>query len=256
MNKINFCIVLYDKTIQQSATVESISKYTLKYNVDARVIVFNNGPKLVSCEEFDSLTLNQVLINGSLSKIYNKFIDEYPAERYVFLDDDTELAEEYIDELVKSDYSILLPKISCLGEIHYPVLDRNGIQSVTSGLALSDLCIKEIKEIRKTVFDERFDLYGIDTAFFYLVNKHELSYRVSDHIIEHELSHISSDSNNFRDIEVLLANSAAFIPYFSFKLLLTVGYGNLKMLFKLNIRVVASSLASLLLSRTIRLWKL
>lgn len=257
-NKVRFCIVLYDKNIHDSVTVESISKYILKHNFDASIVVFNNGPRLVSFEELEWLTLNQVLINGSLSKIYNKFIDEYPAERYVFLDDDTKLTDEYIDELVKSDFNILLPKISCLGKIHYPVLGRNGIQSVTSGLALSDSCIKEIKKIkgnRGNVFDERFDLYGIDTAFFYFLNKHKLAYKVSDNIIEHELSHISTGSSDFRDVEVLLANSAALFPYFNIKLFFAVCYGNLKMLLKFKFFVVTSSFVSLLLRRTIRLWK-
>lgn len=258
MNKINFCIILYDKSVNESKSFNSIKNFLIKNKISSTVVVFNNGPKATFYEFYDWLVVNQVLINGSLSKIYNKFINEYPAGRYVFLDDDTELTDEYIDELVESDFNILLPKISCLGKIHYPVLGRNGIQSVTSGLALSDSCIKEIKKIkgnRGNVFDERFDLYGIDTAFFYFLNKHKLAYKVSDNVIEHELSHISTGSSDFRDVEVLLANSAALIPYFSFKLFLTVLSGNLKMLFKLKFSVMASSLVSLLLRRMIRLWK-
>lgn len=258
MNEINFCIILYGKSVNESNSFNSIKDFLIKNKISSTVVVFNNGPKATFYEIYDWLVVNQVLINGSLSKIYNKFVDEYPAERYIFLDDDTELTDEYIGELVESDFNILLPKISCLGKIHYPVLGRNGIQSVTSGLALSDSCIKEIKKIkgnRGNVFDERFDLYGIDTAFFYFLNKHKLAYKVSDNIIEHELSHISTGSSDFRDVEVLLANSAALFPYFSIKLFFAVCYGNLKMLLKFKFFVVTSSFVSLLLRRTIRLWK-
>lgn len=253
--KINFCIILYNKELSKSMSILSLINYYKKYGQLGDIVVFNNGPHLVEKTDTEYITLNQVLVNASLSKIYNKFINEYPADSYVFLDDDTILSEKYINELQLNKEDIFFPKILCQGIEEYPVIKKNKIQSVTSGLALSlEICIL-LKKEGNTVFDERFDLYGIDTAFCNKVNQKKLNYHISENAIEHDLSHISSGDNDFRDVEVLLANSVSLFPYFSFRLLLTVGYGQLKMIKKLKLSALLSSFFSIILQRTIRLWR-
>jgi hypothetical protein len=88
-----------------------------------------------------------------------------------------------------------------------------------------------------------------------LINKIKLNYQISNSVIDHNLSHISSGNNDFREVEVLLSNSASLFPYFSFRLLLSVGYGNLKMIKNLKFNVLLSSLFSIILKRTIRTWR-
>ncbi len=255
MKKINFCIILYNKKISESDTIESLDNYFINNKILGDIVVFNNGPKKVEVLSRDYLICNQVLINASLSKIYNKFIDEYPADFYVFLDDDTFLTDEFLNELENINSDIFLPQISCNGEVHYPIIKSQSIQTITSGLTLSSKIIKDLKRHNNKVFDERFDLYGIDTAFCNMINKMKFNYEISISIIEHDLSHISSGNNDFREVEVLLSNSASLFPYFSFRLLLSVGYGNLKMIKKLKFNVLISSLFSIILKRTIRTWR-
>ncbi|MCT7466317.1 hypothetical protein N5T78_06985 [Aliarcobacter cryaerophilus] len=255
MKKINFCIVLYNKKIFESNTITSLDNYFRNNKVLGDIVVFNNGPEEVELYDADYFICNQVLVNASLSKIYNKFIDEYLSDYYVFLDDDTFLTDTFLNELKNIDSDIFLPQISCEGEIHYPVIKNQSMQTITSGLTLSSKIIQDLKSYHQKVFDERFDLYGIDTAFCNLINKMKLNYEISNSIIEHDLSHISSGNNDFREIEVLLSNSASLFPYFSFRLLLSVGYGNLKMIKKLKFNVLLSSFFSIILQRTIRTWR-
>jgi hypothetical protein len=255
MKKINFCIILYNKKISESKTIVSLVNYFKKETMLGNIIVFNNGPTIVEHEYSEYIILNQVLVNTSLSKIYNKFISEYSADYYVFLDDDTTLDDEYLNELRLNSEDIIFPKISCNGKEHYPLVNNNKIQSITSGLVLSKNFCEELITKNQTVFDERFDLYGIDTAFCYMINNKRMHYSISNTTIEHDLSHISLGNNDFREIEVLLANSASIIPYFSFRLLLTVGYGQIKMIKKLKFKVLISSFFSIILKRTIRIWR-
>ena len=143
MNTINFCVVLYDKRIEDSDTVNELKLYFKKKNIDGNVVVFNNGPSEVDTPSEAYITVHQVLVNASLAKIYNKFIELYESDSYVFLDDDTKLNEEYIDEVIATDFNILFPRISCNNKIHYPVLANKKIQTITSGLALSNKFVND-----------------------------------------------------------------------------------------------------------------
>lgn len=256
MNKISFCIILYNKKMSESSSILTLINYFINIEILGDIIVFNNGPNIIENEYPNHITLHQILINASLSKIYNKFINKYDANYYVFLDDDSSLSHNYLNELKKNKEDIFIPKIYCDGIIHFPVYDKkNDIQSITSGLTLSKKICNELILKHNSVFDERLDLYGIDTAFYYMVNEKKLNYTVSENYIQHDLSHITSGDNSFREVEILLANSASLIPYFRFRLLLRVGYGILKMFKKFKFRVVFSVFFSMLLKRTIRTWK-
>jgi len=256
MKKINFCIILYNKKISDSKSINSLIKYYRNSNDLCNIVVFNNGPNLVNEEYSEFIILNQILVNASLSKIYNKFIEEYISEYYVLLDDDTVLNKEYLDELQLNTQDIFIPRIHSANIEYYPVINNKNIQTITSGLCLSsNFCQERIRK-NSSVFDERFDLYGIDTAFCYIVNKLNLKYTISRNSIEHDLSHISSGDNSFREVEVLLSNSASLISYFNFRLLALVLYGQLKMIKKLKFKVLLSSIVSFALKRTIRIWKL
>ena len=256
MKKISFCIVLFNKSYSQSLTINFLTEQLKNKLFLGDVVIFNNGPNMIKYEGKTPFTVHQVLVNASLSKIYNKFISEYNSDYYVFLDDDTSLSEDYLNELYNTSFEILVPQIFCQGKKHYPVVTTNNkIQTITSGLAISSTCCNALTKKYGTVFDERFDLYGIDTALCYRINSDKLPFSISDKIIIHDLSHISSQDNSFREVEVLLANSAALIKYFNIRLLLQTLKGISIALIRMKVAVVFSSFISFSLKRVIRTWK-
>ncbi|WP_139685737.1 glycosyltransferase family 2 protein [Vibrio tasmaniensis] len=250
MLDISFCIILYNKDLSQSATISSLQSILPTLPYSSRIVVFNNGPNIQIDPNQDGLDLHNVLVNASLAKLYNKFVDAYDSKFYVFLDDDTILNSDYIQEFFKANSEIFFPKIYCNGELHYPCFDSRGVQTITSGLVLNKLFIHNIEN--EKVFDERFLLYGIDTAFCYQINREGVGYEVSESILEHDLSHISGGGSDFRNSEVLYANCASLISYFSFKLALQIAIGIGKQLMKGNLRVLKNSVIFLLLRRVVR----
>lgn len=250
---ICFCVVLYNRKISYSETINSLSKNLSALGLNYEVIVFNNGPDEVGYEELPSFfRVHQVLINGSLSKLYNKTISLYQANKYVFLDDDTHVTLDYLKEISSLDFKVLFPKIFCDGVLHYPVFLNNGVQSITSGLAISHSAIQEISAVNGFVFDEAFDLYGIDTAFCYFINKHAYPYLVAESSLNHELSHISGGSGEFRRGEVLLANSAALVNYFRVHLLMQVLSSLLWAISKGKFKLLFNSVFSFLSRKVVR----
>lgn len=224
MYDLCFCVVLYNKKILESETIASLLENLPKLIKKCSIVVFNNGPEIVEADNLpDFITIHQVLINGSLSKIYNKFIESYSAGKYVLFDDDTDVNMDYLFELVSEEFKVFFPKIRCENTEYYPVVNQNGVQTITSGLALTPTAIKEIRDLNGFLFDESFDLYGVDTAFCYFINKYTFPYVISKSCLEHQLSHVSGKSGLFRRKEVLLANSAALIKYFNVRLLLQTG---------------------------------
>jgi len=216
-----FCVVLYKKQPVESETISSLIDNLPNLNASSIVVIFNNGPEISkNCNLPDFIIVHQVLINGSLSKIYNKTLDLYQANKYIFFDDDTCVNSYYLAELNTRSFKVFFPEVFCQNIKYYPVISKTGVQTITSGLAISNDAVIEIKDINGFVFDESFDLYGIDTAFCYFINKSSFEYTVSKSALEHQLSHISGTSGEFRRKEVLLSNSAALIKYFNARLLL------------------------------------
>jgi hypothetical protein len=120
--------------------------------------------------------------NMPLSIAYNSFISENSdADKYAFLDDDTELNQEYIDRLVDgfSDYDVELPKIIASEDrgVHYPVefdvpvlelrrVDPRGAISIGSGLILTKGFVQKFSAKNKTLFNNNYALYGVDFSLF------------------------------------------------------------------------------------------
>ncbi|MFM5019587.1 hypothetical protein ACEUDO_01240 [Aeromonas rivipollensis] len=253
MYNLCFCVVLYNKKISQSETLISLRKYATSLDKKIKIVVFNNGPQIQIAEDFpDFISVHQVLINGSLSKIYNKFIDLYQANKYVFLDDDTNITKDYLSDILNVDFKVFMPKIKCQGIEHYPVVTSSGVQTITSGLAISHVAIQEIKGINGFVFDESFDLYGIDTAFCYFINKKKYQYTISNVHLEHQLSHMNGSSGEFRRKEVLLANSAALIKYFNVRLFFQMGSSLLWAVKSVQIKLLYKVFLSFISCKVIR----
>lgn len=135
MKKIIACIVLFNKKLEESKSFNTLQK-TAKGLVD-EIIIYNNGPKPISINK-ESVVVNNILINASLSKIYNHFIMNNEAEIFLILDDDSSLNFEFLNELKKSNNIISSPKITCNGKKVYPIFTKHETQTISSGMAISN----------------------------------------------------------------------------------------------------------------------
>lgn len=108
-------VVVYNKKCENSLTLNAIKKYNRKINV----IVFDNSEKNFNNEDYCNknnykyYTMNK---NMGLSKAYNyvlKNIDKNPNDYLIVLDDDTDLNDQYFEEVFEqislNKYDILLP---------------------------------------------------------------------------------------------------------------------------------------------------
>lgn len=191
LNSISMLVILYDKTLEESQTLISLSVFSKKIN---NLVIVNNGPNKIDpstnfFENLESKHNNVELINyienKPLSWIYNEFIENYKDDYMVFLDDDTPLDEVFENKIFStSDVDVELPKIFALSDNqqYYPIVNNsvycnegiidnnNIIYSIGSGLIFSKKTIEIFKSKNIKPFDERFALYGVDTSFFRRLN--------------------------------------------------------------------------------------
>lgn len=211
-----FIIVLYNKKCSESITLKNLVMCSL--NVDSICIVWNNGPQSikVDAKEFFSKTnidynLIETVENISLAKIYNRVMIQYEAKRYIILDDDSKISSHYftaLDSIAVNDVG--MPVIYSNGVIVNPrinnieykpnqkIKDDDVITTIGSGLVIGENVALSLREKFSDVFDERFNLYGVDTSFCYRL-KHV--YNANIKIIsgfEHNLSRLNSCSDTLK----------------------------------------------------------
>lgn len=98
-----FLVLLYGKEISASETLNSIRKQKVPVGNNL-LVIWNNGPELLQerhVSDFELLgfdvVIRETITNESLSKIYNQFITNYASDKYIILDDDSQLNQNYID---------------------------------------------------------------------------------------------------------------------------------------------------------------
>lgn len=197
VDRINILVVLYGKALTESHTLLSLLKFDCSL---FNLTIINNGPKPLTEEgafyerlksNFNQFELMNRVENMPLSIAYNSFIDAHPdADKYVFLDDDTELTESFISRLTDCDssYDVETPKIisSDMSSedivIHYPVennipvsekrnVDPGSVLSIGSGLILSRQFVLKFQAANVSVFDNHYALYGVDYSLFRKMRK-------------------------------------------------------------------------------------
>lgn len=216
-------VLLYNKEISASKTLNSLLKCSAQYN-HAALVIWNNGPhRLVfdDVAEFErigySVFLEETLNNESLSVIYNDFILRYKSEKYIILDDDSTLNKSYILSSSKIKQSeVGMPVISSMGKITNPRVNRKlydeklvlnescKILTIGSGLVIGKNIASNLFEIYGDVFDKRFYFYGVDSTFCFRLFESDLIKYVS--IIpgfEHRLSRMESESSEIVDFRRL-----------------------------------------------------
>ena len=97
-------IIVYNKELNSSLTLKSLLRYTNSNLLN--LFIINNGPNEFCLEDSFYQTI---------SKSYNDIIKKNTGfSRYLILDDDTSVSEEYLDYVVLSaleKYDVCVPRI-------------------------------------------------------------------------------------------------------------------------------------------------
>lgn len=186
MYKLSILVLLYNKEVVESETLNSLSRVLKKNDKDINLVIWNNGPNHINNIDTEEVfgdvkvTINETIYNESLSVIYNRFISEYPSIKYIILDHDTYLNGEYLESAINSEKDISLPIISSNNRVVYPKVEDamcskksvgscyfGRVTTIASGLVVSNNIAEILKDKFGNVFDERFFFYGVDSSFFY-----------------------------------------------------------------------------------------
>lgn len=219
--KCIYLILLYNKETLDSQTVQSLL-YPRNDTKSASLIIWNNGPSEITLDideatkdKWQHIELIQTLDNKPLSYIYNEVIERYHADRYVFLDDDSQLTAEYLAAVASNQAGVAVPTIYSHGEHRSPTVSgkfnpgpyqiTDKVIAIGSGIGVRHDIAQQLKAHYGDVFDSRFAFYGVDTTFFLRLHALGLSNQVE--IIagfEHSLSRLENESqtmSQFRQVE-------------------------------------------------------
>lgn len=211
--KLNIVIVLYNKAICQSKTVNSLlDNIDSFFNTEITVCIWNNGPSsirdevaaFIDSQTFKNFVVCENLSNSPLSFVYNSMLNEECAN--IYFDDDTFVTQEYVlsvNDFMKGDREVFLPSIVSLNQRRYPKVNKvagdfNGelselsVVSILSGLLIKEDTIRRLKCKFGDVFDHRFNIYGVDTTLFYRLKSINFDRYYVGGILEHDLSGVSA----------------------------------------------------------------
>jgi hypothetical protein len=152
--------------------------------------------------------IQETINNESLAKIYNKFIKLVKSHKYVILDDDSHLNENYLElALDATECELCVPIITNKNKIEGPKC--NGIivsqikkfdvddklMAIGSGMVIGNKVVSDIAAIYGSTFDERFYLYGVDYTFCHRVNQiSSIDIRIIQGF-EHSLSRLTDEAS-------------------------------------------------------------
>ncbi|MBJ7223402.1 MULTISPECIES: glycosyltransferase family 2 protein [unclassified Brenneria] len=194
---ITSIVIIYNSKIQDSETLQSIIECHIE-NINLEICIWNNGPQLLNendianflsicLEKNIKVNIYQDTRNISLSKIYNFFIKNTSYDFITILDQDSVLPPNYYHNISHhGSMDIIVPKV---------IADKNGmsaqtdphiygdsnimiddgpvnvkIDSIMSGLTLSQNAIGKIVAFRGYVFEEKLAFYGIDSDLFRIIS--------------------------------------------------------------------------------------
>lgn len=205
---LSILIVLYNCNMTSSKTINSLLHSNLLHE-NINVIIYNNGPVLIDSDlssTYKNIQVIQDISNRALSAIYNEFIEENPSKYYAIYDHDSIITNSYLVEIINiienKKYELYVPYIKCSGVLTGPSVNgkvvssrsnKNRLIGITSGVVFSDSIVCLLKNKFKSVFDEHFYLYGVDTSFFLRlrsVNKTSSAFILSE--IHHSLSRLEN----------------------------------------------------------------
>ena len=176
-------VLVYGKRVEDSYSYQALICYAREHS-DSAVVFWNNGPeKLNYIPVLENIFFNETLENKSLSCVYNCFIERWYADSYLLLDDDSIVDNSFLESFSSLSNDLAVPVIWDEGIAYYPlvngvVIDHSqeylindvSLMSIGSGLIVKRKIIDKLRLKFETVFDERFNIYGVDTSFFYRLN--------------------------------------------------------------------------------------
>jgi GT2 family glycosyltransferase len=195
--KLIVLVVLYKKTISASPTISHLLLQN-KILFDLELVVWDNSPEPCPEQEvaelsaaFDQFQYISTPENVWLSKLYNQVLRSNTYDYALLLDQDSEFPDYYFDKLNAAvlgfpQISLFLPivinnrKVVSPGSFVYfkgkhwkkiqtgPIPSKN-VLAITSGMVIS----VKVFLAHQMKFDERLNLYGIDTSFMLRFSKFE-----------------------------------------------------------------------------------
>ncbi|PRD16798.1 glycosyltransferase family 2 protein [Pantoea coffeiphila] len=226
--KIAIVVVLYNKEINESATIRTLVEKGLN---NVYLTIHNNGPKNIAAptEFLELLSLRCIVVNVEncienkpLSNLYNDFIESHADfDKFILLDDDSEITQSFMDSIEKDDYDLEIPKIVSRvdNQVYYPIsnghvitddcfLDVQGTSSIGSGLLFTKRLVNVFSKHNLKLFDENYALYGVDVSLFRrmwnLNRKGEVFKLKTSSSILHSLSRAEGQESAFRSNERLI----------------------------------------------------
>ncbi len=219
MSSINILVLLYNKEITDSQTIKS-----LIFNKDRLggccLTIWNNGPNKLKDLSLSDMIIDKCEIkivetieNLSLSQIYNTFIQDNNAEKYIVLDDDSSITREYLDDALKcNDVELAVPLIKYKNKNVGPFIDGtvasyqmlcsedSTVIAIGSGMVITKNAAMIVKSAYGDIFDENFRFYGVDVTFCYRVNslKNKINVKVISGF-EHSLSKMQNESKQMKE---------------------------------------------------------
>lgn len=211
--KLNIVVVLYNKALSQSKTINSLLENIDSFvDMDVSVSIWNNGPNsieqevssFIDSQTFKNFVICENLSNSPLSLVYNSMLVEECSN--IYFDDDTFVTKEYVlsvNDFMKSDREVFLPKIQSMGQRRYPKvnkvagdfdgeLNELSVVSILSGLLIKADTSYRLKSKFGNVFDQRFNIYGVDTTLFYRLKSLNFDRYYVGGTLEHDLSGVSA----------------------------------------------------------------
>lgn len=234
-------VVVYNKKLEDSITLNTLINYDFQ---DTRLVIHNNGPENVTLDgdikkeiisRFREVQLVNCLSNCPLSVLYNNFInDNYHSKKFIILDDDSTITDEFVNAILLNEVDLELPRIVSRsdGVIYYPIenkkvvtnncdLDPRTSFSIGSGLVINHSLVSKFKKNNINLFDENFALYGVDVSLFrrcyQLIDKGEDFKIKTSSFIRHSLSRTEGKESPFRVKERLIDVAIATRRYPSFR---------------------------------------
>jgi hypothetical protein len=215
-------IIVYNKKLNESSTISSLSKLNLDIKGHSRVIVWDNSQERIESNSKENLSLlldgidSKYLFNNGknvpLSIIYNhsiKLLNNY--EYLVILDDDSEFNSEMFEKanqaitinpsidlflpIVMFNNTIVSPAYMWYFKGHFLKHVNNGIMkckhitAINSGMIIKGDYLKN----RFKGYDERITLYGTDNDFMSQYDDTHDHLYVIDYKMRHTLDFYSKE---------------------------------------------------------------
>ncbi len=219
MNKeftLTILVLLYNKETFNSVSLQKINESKVNF-LNSKLIIWNNGPNSLLNKDVSnfktknlSVELVETIDNKSLAFIYNQCIELNNSKKYLFLDDDSEINDIFLQSAIDSKAEdVSFPVIYSGNKIVGPIVNGtiakknrkysslDNVMAIGSGMVIGKEIVNKLITEYGNVFDERFYLYGVDTSFCLRINRLNLVDNIC--IIsgfEHSLSRLTNEKGN------------------------------------------------------------